>query len=84
MGGRSSGQSWYCYPGSEIAPPGGNHNSSAFIRHPMKKRERLCDRFIKDELSIRIAWLAADLARIASSTRHPTGDVNTTEMLEES
>jgi hypothetical protein len=50
----------------------------------MKNRERMRERYPKDPFSIRLAGLAADLGRIASSARHPTGSASVVEMLEES
>ena len=50
----------------------------------MKNRERKRERFLRDPLSIRLAGIAADLARIASSARHATGSESVMEMLEES
>jgi hypothetical protein len=44
-----------------------------------KEKKRCCD-----PLPIRLAGLAADLARIASSAWHETGAANVAEMLEES
>jgi len=50
----------------------------------MKNRERKQERYLKDPLPIRLAGLAADLGRIASSARRPTANTSVTEMLEES
>lgn len=50
----------------------------------MKNLERKRERYLKDTLPVRLAGLAADLARIASSARQPTGSVSVAEMLEES
>ena len=50
----------------------------------MKNRERRRERYLRDPLPIRLAGLAADLGRVASSARHATGSTNVAEMLEES
>jgi len=50
----------------------------------MKNKERKRERFLKDPLTIRLAGLAADLGRVASSARHETGSESVAEMLEES
>ena len=48
--------------------------------HKDRKRER----FLLDPLPVRLAGLAADLARVASSARHSTGADSVATMLEES
>jgi hypothetical protein len=53
-------------------------------RNEMKNKERKNKRFLRDPLPIRLAGLAADLARIASSARHASGAASVDEMLEES
>ena len=50
----------------------------------MKNRERIQARFLRDALPARLAGLAADLGRVASSARHATGGAAATAMLEES
>lgn len=50
----------------------------------MIDREKKRQRYLHDPLPIRLAGLAADLARIASSARHPSGSASVSEMLEES
>jgi hypothetical protein len=50
----------------------------------MINRERKRERYLRDPLPIRLAGLAADFERIASSSRHPTGSASVAEMLEES
>ncbi len=50
----------------------------------MKNKERIRQRFLKDTLSVRLAGLAADLNRVASSARRATGSEATLAMLEES
>jgi hypothetical protein len=50
----------------------------------MINKERKQQRFLADPLPVRLAGLAADLARISSSARHPTGSSNVELMLEES
>ena len=50
----------------------------------MKNKERKRERFLRDPLPTRLAGLAADLARVASSARHATGAESVAEMLEES
>ena len=50
----------------------------------MINRERKKERYLRDPLPIRLAGLAADFERIASSARHPTGSASVVEMLEES
>jgi hypothetical protein len=50
----------------------------------MKSLERKRERYLKDTLPIRLAGLAADLARISSLARQPTGSTSVAEMLEES
>jgi hypothetical protein len=47
-------------------------------------RDRKRERYLRDPLPIRLAGLAADFERIASSARHAAGAVSVTEMLEES
>jgi hypothetical protein len=47
-------------------------------------RERKRERYLRDPLPIRLAGLAADFERIASSARHTSGAASVTEMLEES
>jgi len=50
----------------------------------MNNPDRLRERFLRDPIAIRLAGLAADLGRIASSARHPTGSASVVEMLNES
>ena len=50
----------------------------------MKNKERRRDRYLRDPLPVRLAGLAADLARVASSARHESGAASVAEMLEES
>ncbi len=50
----------------------------------MKNSDRIRDRYLKDPLPLRLAGLAADLSRIASSARRVTGSAATAAMLEES
>jgi hypothetical protein len=42
----------------------------------MKNLERKRERYLKDTLPVRLAGLAADLARISSSARQPAGYVS--------
>lgn len=50
----------------------------------VKNCERIRERFLKDALPERLVNLAADLSRVASSARRPTGGAATALMLEES
>ena len=50
----------------------------------MKNRERIQARYLRDALPLRLAGLAADLGRVASSARHETGGAAAAAMLEES
>jgi hypothetical protein len=50
----------------------------------MINKEQKRERFMRDPLPVRLAGLAADLARVASSARHPTGAESVADMLEES
>ena len=50
----------------------------------MKNKERIRQRYLKDPLPIRLAGLAADLSRVASSARRASGGEATLAMLEES
>jgi hypothetical protein len=50
----------------------------------MKNQERIRARYLKDALPVRLAGLAADLGRVASSARHPTGGEAVAALLEES
>ena len=50
----------------------------------MINRERKRERYLRDPLPIRLAGLAADFERIASSARHPGGSASVVEMLGES
>jgi len=50
----------------------------------MLNKEQKRKRFLRDPLPVRLAGLAADLARVASSARHPTGAESVSAMLEES
>ncbi len=50
----------------------------------MNNPERIRERFLRDPLPVRLAGLAADLARVASSARRPTGAEAAAAMLEES
>jgi hypothetical protein len=47
-------------------------------------RERKRERYLRDPLPVRLAGLAADFERIASSARHAAGTASVVEMLEES
>jgi hypothetical protein len=46
--------------------------------------ERIRERYLRDALPLRLAGLAADLGRVASSARHATGGAAAAAMLEES
>lgn len=50
----------------------------------MINKERKQQRYLADPLPVRLAGLAADLARISSSARHVTGSSSVESMLEES
>jgi hypothetical protein len=50
----------------------------------MNNKERKKIRYLKDPLPVRLGGIAADLARIASSARHPNSAASVAEMLEES
>ncbi len=50
----------------------------------MRNRERIRARYLRDPLPMRLAGLAADLSRVASSARHATGGAAVAAMLEES
>jgi hypothetical protein len=50
----------------------------------MKNPEAKKERYLRDPLPVRLGGLAADLARVASSARRPTGGEAVEEMLEES
>ena len=50
----------------------------------MKDLERIRTRFLRDSIQVRLAGLAADLARISSSARRVTGAAQVIEMIEES
>jgi len=50
----------------------------------MKDRGHIQERYLRDPLPVRLAGLAADLGRIASSARHSTGSASVVEMLKES
>ena len=50
----------------------------------MINRDRKKERYLRDPLPIRLAGLAADLGRIASSARHASGSASVADMLEES
>ena len=50
----------------------------------MNNRERKKQRYLRDPLPLRLAGLAADLARISSSARRTSGGSSVEEMLEES
>lgn len=50
----------------------------------MKNRERICERYLQDTLPVRLAGLASDLSRVASSARRATGSEAVAAMLEES
>jgi hypothetical protein len=50
----------------------------------MIHKERKRERFLRDPLPVRLAGLAADLARVSSSARHETGAESVGSMLEES
>lgn len=50
----------------------------------MIHKERKRERYLRDPMPVRLAGLAADLARVASSARHDSGAESVTTMLEES
>lgn len=50
----------------------------------MINKERKRERYLRDPLNIRLAGLAADLGRVASSARHASGAEIVALMLEES
>lgn len=50
----------------------------------MNNIARIKERYLRDDLPRRLGGLAADLARIASSARHPAGRESVAAMLEES
>lgn len=50
------------------------------MKNPQSKKER----YLKDPLPIRLAGLAADLARVSSSARRTAASTSVAEMLEES
>jgi hypothetical protein len=50
----------------------------------MMNKERKRERFMRDPLPVRLAGLAADLARVSSSARHSTSAQSVESMLEES
>jgi hypothetical protein len=50
----------------------------------MINKERKRERYLRDPLPVRLAGLAADLARVASSARQETGAESVAAMLEES
>jgi len=50
----------------------------------MINKERKRERFLRDPLPVRLAGLAADLARVSSSARHESGTESVAMMLEES
>jgi len=50
----------------------------------MINRERKKERYLSDPLPYRLAGLAADLGRVASSARHAAGSASVAQMLEES
>jgi hypothetical protein len=50
----------------------------------MKNQERIRERYLRDPLPVRLAGLAADLSRVASSARRATGGDAAAAMLEES
>jgi hypothetical protein len=50
----------------------------------MNNREQLRERYCSQDVQQRLAGLAADLARVASSARHAEGAERVAEMLEES
>ena len=50
----------------------------------MKNHERIRERYLRDPLPLRLAGLAADLSRVASSARRATGGAAAAAMLEES
>jgi hypothetical protein len=49
----------------------------------VKDLERIRTRFMRDPVPVRLAGLAADLARISSSARRPTGAAQVIPMIEE-
>ncbi len=53
-------------------------------RRPVKNLERIRTRFMRDSIPMRLAGLAADLARISSSARRASGAAQVMEMIEES
>ena len=50
----------------------------------MKNSERIRERYLRDALPLRLAGLAANLSRVASSARRATGGMAVAAMLEES
>lgn len=50
----------------------------------MRNKKSKKERYLRDPLPIRLAGLAADLARVVSSARHESGSESVSEMLEES
>jgi hypothetical protein len=50
----------------------------------VKDSERIKERFLRDPIEIRLAGIASDLARVASSARRNTGSESVLNMLEES
>jgi hypothetical protein len=50
----------------------------------MKNRDRIRERFLKNDVSRRLAGIAADLGRVASSARREAAGERVSEMLEES
>ena len=50
----------------------------------MKNQERIRERYLRDPLPVRLAGLATDLSRVASSARRETGGEAVAAMLEES
>ena len=60
-----------------MLPPPGMVGALSFngakIITPVRNRERIQERYLRDALPVRLAGLAADLGRVASSARHATG-----------
>jgi len=69
---------------STLPRHGWPNNRAEFHKACMINRERKRERYLRDPLPVRLAGLAADFERIASSARHATGTASVVEMLEES
>jgi len=50
----------------------------------MINQDRIRERYLADPLPVRLGGLAADLARVSASARHPEGSTIVARMLEES